>query len=165
MASSEQPPRRSVLIVARLATAIVAVAGAEGVLWLGNYPNWWAMDPNWGSAPPEYQPDPELGWTAREGSINLVWRGLRQGTQRLTNWSHGRRATSLQEPQDGARQQVLFFGCSYVEGYGLSDAETFPWIVQQRHPELAVSNFGVGSYGTYQSYLAMKRNVHGPASV
>jgi len=37
--------------------------------------------------------------------------------------------------------------------------------VQQRHPELAVSNFGVGLYGTYQSYLAMQRSVHGPATV
>lgn len=165
MASSKQPARRSVLIVARLITAVVSLAGAEGVLWLGHYPDWWAMDPNWGSAPPEYKPDPELGWSNREGSLDLLWPGLREGPQRVTNWSRGRRATSAQEPRDSSRQQVLFFGCSYVQGYGLSDAETLPWMVQQRHPELEVSNFGTGNYGTYQSLLSMKRNVHGPVSV
>jgi hypothetical protein len=73
----------------------------------------------------------------------------------------------LHPPPPGvpASRQVLFFGDSFIQGYGLSDPETLPWIVQQRHPELAVSNYGVGLYGTYQSYLAMKRSVHGPAAV
>jgi hypothetical protein len=166
MPSAKQPPRRSVLIAARLITAVVALAGAEGVLWFGGYPAWWAMDPNWGAAAPQYQQDSELGWTAREGTFDLVWPGLRDSPQRTTDWSHGRRATSPHEPQDTAgRNRVMFFGDSYVQGYGLADSETFPWIVQQRHPDLAVSNFGVGDYGTYQSYLAMKRNVRGPATV
>jgi hypothetical protein len=38
-------------------------------------------------------------------------------------------------------------------------------MVQQRHTELAVANYGTGLYGTYQSYLAMKKWVHGPSTV
>ena len=35
---------RSVLIAARLITAVVSLAGAEAMLWFGGYPRWWAMD-------------------------------------------------------------------------------------------------------------------------
>jgi len=45
-------PRRSVLIAARLITAVVSLAGAEGVLWLMGYPNWWGLDPAWGGGSP-----------------------------------------------------------------------------------------------------------------
>ena len=158
-------PRRSVVIAARLITAIISLAGAEGMLGLLGYPRWWAMDPSWGGASPEYRCDPELGWTAREGTFDLGWQDQRPA--RYTNWSGGRRATSEHEPGSDAkaRPQVLFFGDSFPQGYQLSDSETLPWMVQERHPEVSVSNFGTGNYGTYQSYLAMRKWVHGPATV
>ncbi len=163
------PPRRSVLILARLITAIVGLAGAEGVLWFGGYPDWWRMDPILGSGGPEYQSDADLGWKARPGSYDLVWAdGSSSGHPfHYTNWSEGRRATSERDPaqQVSNRPKILFFGDSYIQGYGLSDDETLPWIVQKRHPEFQVSNFGAGLYGTYQSYLAMKKQVHQPATV
>jgi len=84
-----------------------------------------------------------------------------------TNWSNGRRATSEQEPSpgDSSKRRADFFGDSFIQGYGLSNADTLPWIVQQRHPELQVSNYGAGLYGTHQSYLSMKKWVKEPASV
>ena len=165
MAQPTTTPRRSVVIAARLITAIVSLAGAEGMLWFLGYPPWWKMDPSWGGASPEYQCDPDLGWSARQGQFDLVWTG--QAPAHYTNWSGGRRATKEQEPAGDAkmRPQVLFFGDSFPQGYQLSDAETLPWIVQRRHPDLNVSNFGAGNYGTYQSYLAMKKWVQGPSSV
>jgi hypothetical protein len=165
MAPSKHP-RRSVLIAARLITAAVSLAGAEGMLWFGGYPPWWAMDPQWGSTSPQHECDPDLGWRAREGRFDLVWPG-RPGATLVTNWSRGRRATAWREPAADAanRPQVVFFGDSFVQGYQLSDSETLPWIVQKRHPEVVVSNFGTGDYGTYQSYLAIRNSVRGPASV
>ncbi len=169
MTPVDKRPRRSVLIAARLITVAVGLAGAEGILWFAGYPNWWAMDPTWGGGSSEYECDAELGWRAREGHFNLGWA---DGSRLLrsfeyTNWSGGRRATAQQEPPCDAvsRPQVLFFGDSYVQGYGLSDSETLPWIVQKRHPELQISNFGGGLYGTYQSYLAMQTSVRGPSAV
>ena len=155
-------------MAARLITALVSLAGAEAVLWFGGYPNWWAMDPALGGAVPEYQADPDLGWRARQGAFNLVWAdGSSSGHPfYYTNWSDGRRATSEQEPSsNSSRPRILFFGDSYIQGYGLSDFETLPWMVQKRHPELEVSNYGAGLYGTYQSYLAIEKRVHQPASV
>ncbi len=154
------------LVAARLITAVVSLAGAEAMLWFGGYPRWWAMDPQWGTTPPEYQSDSILGWQNRAGRFNLAWPDL-SGTTLVTNWSQGRRATAEQEPAGDAanRPRVFSFGDSFVQGYQLSDSETLPWIVQQRHPDVVVSNFGTGDYATYQSYLAIKRWVHGPASV
>jgi hypothetical protein len=166
MAKSSNPPRRSVIIAARMITLFVSLAGAEGMLWLEGYPQWWGLDPAFGGTHAEYNCDHDLGWSPRQGTFNLSFPPDPR-LFRYTNWSGGRRATSLHPPPPGvpASQQVLFFGDSFIQGYGLSDPETLPWIVQQRHPELAVSNYGVGLYGTYQSYLAMKRSVHGPAAV
>ena len=166
MTSSKIPPKRSVVIAARLITAIVALAGAEGVLWFGGYPPWWRMDPQWGTTQPQDECDSDLGWQARAGQYKLKWPDRADPTV-VTNWSNGRRATGEQEPSSEAAKlpQVMFFGDSYIEGYQLSDSETLPWIVQRRHPEVNVSNFGEGDYGTYQCYLAIKKRVHGPAAV
>ena len=165
MPPSKQP-KRSVLIAARLITAVVSLAGAEAMLWFGGYPRWWAMDAQWGGASPQYVCDATLGWSARQGKLDLAWPGLAPGVIRNTNWSGGRRATSESEPAPGdTRPKVMFFGDSYVQGYALPDSETMPWLVQQRHPELQVSNFAIGDYSTYQAYLAIKNWVHGPASV
>src|SRR5258708_6397660 len=157
MALSKQP-KRSVLIAARLITAIVSIAGAEAKLWFGGYPRFWAMDESWGGPSPQYTCDANLGWSAREGRYDLVW-PEHQGVSRNTNWSDGRRATAEVEPARSAtnRPRVMFFGDSFIQGYQLSDWETLPWIVQKRHPQVEVSNFGIGNFGTYQSYLAMKR--------
>jgi hypothetical protein len=139
------------------------------MLWFGGYPNWWGMDPATGGGSPEYQADADLGWKARQGQYNLVWADRSDLSHPFltTNWSGGRRATEEKEPAQGNTPQgrVLFFGDSYIQGYGLSDTETLPWIVQKKHPELEVSNYGAGLYGTYQSYLSMKKWVHEPASV
>jgi hypothetical protein len=166
MEQNPNPPRLAVLWTARLILLVVSFAGAEGMLHLLGYPDWWAMDPNWGGPAAEYQCDPDLGWRPREGRFDLSWPGQTAGTI-YTNWSEGRRATSEQEAMWEAsdRPQVLLFGDSFVQGYRLSDSETLPWIVQHRHPALKVANFGSGDYGTYQSYLAIRKWVHGPASV
>ncbi len=114
----------------------------------------------------EYISDPELGWKNREGQFDML-DPRRNVFFHYTNWSRGRRATSDRESAlDSARTpSVLFFGDSYVQGYGLSNAQTFAWMVQARHPEVAVSNFGTADYGTYQSYLAIAKYAHGPCSV
>jgi hypothetical protein len=166
MEQASNHPRPAVIFLARLLLVAVSLGGAEGTLKILGYPDWWAMDPKWGGPAPEYECDSELGWKPRQGQYSLAWEGQTGGTV-YTNWSEGRRATAEQEASWNAstRPQVLLFGDSYVQGYRLSDSATLPWIVQQRHPELKITNFGSGNYGTYQSYLAVQKWVRGPASV
>ncbi len=149
-------PKRSVLIAARLITAIVSLLGAEGVLWLGGYPNWREQELT--VATEQFEADRDLGWKNREGVFELVT-PFRKIPFQHTSWSGGRRATGERDGRrDGsAKPRLLFFGDSYVEGYGLADAETLPWILQKRHPELEVTNFGTCFYATYQSFLSMEK--------
>jgi hypothetical protein len=58
---------------------------------------------------------------------------------------------------------VVFVGCSFTQGWGLDDAETFAWRLQQRLPEVRVRNFGTGGYGTYQSLLRVEKVLEAPA--
>jgi hypothetical protein len=164
-----QQPRRSIVVTARLISIVIGLAGAEGILWFGGYPNWWqtlhiSRDDS------AYAPDPDLGWKNREGQFDLV-DPYRNSPFRYTNWSQGRRATADREPAEASPNtpRVLFFGDSYVQGFGLSNQQTFAWIVQKTHPELAVSNFGTADYGTNQSYLAIRLAIAkqgcGPCSV
>ncbi len=156
-------PKRSIVLAARVISLVLGLAGAEGILWFGGYPAWWQAL-NLSRDDSEYAPDPDLGWKNRQGQFDLV-DPQRHSPFRYTNWSQGRRATADHEPGEDVSSRVLFFGDSYVQGYGLSNQQTFAWIAQQKHPELAISNFGTADYGTYQSYLAIAKYVHGPCSV
>jgi hypothetical protein len=48
-------------------------------------------------------------------------------------------------------------GCSYTQGYGLSDSETFSSILNRRFQNVRFINFGTGGYGAYQSLLRLQK--------
>lgn len=153
-------PKRSVLILARTITGVVSLILAEGMLWMLGYPNWRVPAPAPSNVKSEYDPDPELGWKNSEGEYLMS--APDRTPFRYTNWSQGRRATSEHAPAEAqraedAKPRVAYVGDSYVYGYGLGDTDTFAWRIQQRHPEVQVNNYGTPGYGTYQSYIAMKR--------
>src|SRR5262249_3793554 len=71
-------------------------------------------------------------------------------------WNDASRRTRATE-SIAAREVVLVLGCSYTQGYGVADSDTFAWKLQQRFPEFDVRNFGTGGYGSYQSLLRFRR--------
>src|SRR5579864_1987048 len=93
------PPPRSVLILARVITAIVGLAGAEGVLWFGGYPDWWRMDPILASGGPAY-PSVSLHQLDRRTP-----RDLRTGAAATT---------SLESPQNPVLRRLLYSGIRLV---------------------------------------------------
>ena len=50
-------------------------------------------------------------------------------------------------PSTATGQDLVFFGCSFTFGVGVSDSETLPNAVARRAPGWRVTNFGVGGYG------------------
>lgn len=96
--------------------------------------------------------DAELGWTNRPGvQIDApAWKA--------SFWKDASRPTRAVE-RTAARDVVLVLGCSYTQGYGIDDADTFAWKLQQRFPQYDFRNFGTGGYGTYQSLLRFRRLV------
>ncbi len=102
------------------------------------------------------EPDAGLGWRNKAGRV--VWPG--QGEDggkdiRMTFWADGLRATA--PAPDLNRPHVLVIGCSYTQGWAVTDDETYAWRLQQEFPSYAVLNFGTAGYGTYQSLLALER--------
>ncbi len=52
--------------------------------------------------------------------------------------------------------RVMCIGCSFTEGYGIRDEDTFCWKLNDRYANIVFDNCGTGGYGTYQSYLRME---------
>jgi hypothetical protein len=105
------------------------------------------------------QPDLLLGWKPRAGIYEFpALAPLPDGSPapmiRLSFSEDLGRSTG--PPVDGHRGAIVLVGCSFTMGHGISDEETFGWKLQQamRRP---VFNHGVGGYGSYQSYLSLKR--------
>src|SRR4051812_49370377 len=94
--------------------------------------------------------DAELGWI-NAPNTRVTW-----NSGPATFLQDGSRRTGESGAND-RRPLILILGCSYTQGFGVADAETFAWQLQERFPTYHVVNFGTGAYGTYQSLLRFRR--------
>lgn len=103
-----------------------------------------------------HEPDPVLGWRNKEGSYRVpsYWPG--DPDIHVTFESNGRRATSTTHVQRARR--VVILGCSWTQGWAVSDEETWAWKLQERFPDVEVCNYGTGAYGTLQCLLRLERH-------
>jgi hypothetical protein len=100
--------------------------------------------------------DPVLGFRPIPGRYTITFD--HQDKWQLTNLPDTTRITRPLETADRHRGPGIWvFGCSFVQGWGLNDADTFSWKLQQRFPDYDVTNFGVGGYGTLQSLLQLQQ--------
>lgn len=101
-----------------------------------------------------FTPDPILGFRHVPGKFKIQ---LPDGYEFITTHnSQSFRITHPPTPNRDARQKVWIFGCSLTYGWGLNDAETYPWLLQQKFKNFEFVNFAVSSYGTLQSFLQFK---------
>lgn len=97
--------------------------------------------------------DSELGWKNRQNGVFYPDSSL---TTKMTLGAGGERlAFNSNDSLNG--DNVLFVGGSFIQGQGVNDKETFAYRINEKFPALRVRNFGVGAYGTYQSYLSMEK--------
>ena len=54
---------------------------------------------------------------------------------------------------------IHVYGCSYVFGQGVSDSETYPYLLQDALPNARVVNYAVPGHGTLQAFLKLKKNL------
>lgn len=138
-----------------IVTALLALVGAEVVV-RASLPESETRPPLDDGLPVLQEPDAVLGWRNKQGSV--VWPG--QGEDggkdiRMTFWADGLRATAS-VPELG-RPHVVVIGCSYTQGWAVTDEETYAWRLQSEFPSHAFLNIGTAGYGTYQSLLALER--------
>jgi len=100
--------------------------------------------------------DPVLGWKNKPG-IYTHWPGTWDDGKKktFTVWPGGMRATAQHLLKKDT--QILILGCSFTQGWALSDEETFAWKLQEQFPDIEFLNYGTGGYGTYQSLLLLEQ--------
>ena len=144
----------TLVAVTTLLSAALAMIGAEALTRLAGWSGWRAPTRDDG-LPVLHEPDPILGWRNRQGSFVWPGRGRDRGRDIvMTFWADGLRATA---PQRGHRAVELpLLGCSYTQGWAVTDEETYAWHLQTMLPDVTMLNYGTAGYGTYQSLLALE---------
>jgi len=128
----------------------MALAMVELVLRHTGHGPWQEWNLDFGM-PRMHEPDPELGWRNMEGRYVF-------GSPvpiHMTFWPDHTRATAP-VPVD-APATIVVLGCSFVQGWALSDEDTFAWKLQEQFPKARVLNFGTAAYGTTQALLGLRR--------
>lgn len=143
-------------IVIFLAT-VVALALVEGILRLmGHTPNA-HRSKGQHEEPTMHEPDPILGWRNKKGHY-LITPYHPSGSMIEVNFlDHGQRRTSGQ--RNLLSREIVVVGCSFTQGWAISDNETYAWKLQDKYPSWNVLNYGTGGYGTYQSLLVLEREL------
>lgn len=107
-----------------------------------------------------YATHPRLGYTLIPGRFRVALPGGYSFEA-----THGEDTHRLTRPQGGdaarnGRKGVWIFGCSFTHGWGLNDAETYPWLLQEKLPSHEIMNFGVEGYGTIQGLIQFREALH-----
>jgi hypothetical protein len=92
------------------------------------------------------------GWTLRPNSHEVL-----AGKEYTIN-EHGFRSLTAYR-DDPRRFKVMIVGDSITFGADADDRETWPYLLQQRAPELNVINLGVGGYGLDQMYITLVEEI------
>jgi hypothetical protein len=100
-------------------------------------------------------PDEKMGWVNRPG-ISL---SPEAGNAPMTFLDDYSRKSWKAPVKVGQRAEVLLVGCSFTQGFGVADQDTFAYLLNTRYPRLMFHNFGTGGYGTYQSLLRIEKNL------
>jgi len=106
--------------------------------------------------PTIHEPDPVLGWQNKPGEYVIPAYTVDASDIKMTFWPGGRRATQAQK--QNRIHQILAVGCSFTQGWAISDSETFAWKLQQQFPPIEFLNYGTTGYGTYQSLLLLEND-------
>ena len=150
--TQSQRMRESLLrLLLVIASIVLVLGGAEIILRLVEYrktaPAGGFHSDRWAA------PDKELGWITRPGywgvDIRKTPMTILYGGERLTKGEV--------ETMDEA--VCLLVGGSYMLGYGVADNDTIASNLRRRYPAWHFVNVAVPGYGTYQSYLMLKRYV------
>jgi len=92
------------------------------------------------------QTDERLGWRNRPGAARSSECG-----QATMNFREDSSRNAPSEPD--TLPSVLFFGASYVQGYGVPDEDTFVEQLNRAVPERGFRSYGSAGYNTLQSRL------------
>jgi hypothetical protein len=121
------------------------------------YPPWTyvAADRN---EPAMNEYDPTLGWKGKKGHFVVPPYDTSGEETRYSVLQGGLRKTSEgQTDVRDVRPKFIAVGCSFTEGWAISNEETYLWKLQEKFPGYEVLNYGTAAYSTYQSLLMLEQ--------
>ncbi len=83
----------------------------------------------------------------------------------MTILPDGRRRSAMNSVLRSGAPKIVIVGGSFVQGWAVSDQDTFAWKLQDRFADYDVLNLGTAGYGTYQSLLLIEDLFAGPPHV
>jgi hypothetical protein len=95
--------------------------------------------------------NPVYGWSGRPHAVG------RMGTGRITLDARGFRGRTLEVPRTELATRVVVVGDSIASGYGVSDEEPFPRLLDLRDNGIEAGNLAVEGYGPGQELLVLER--------
>ncbi len=129
----------------------VAMVLAEAILRMMGYPHTGTPYPN---EPTMLEPHAVRGWRNKPGIYRYP--AYRSGDTPIlmTILRDGRRRSIDAARSSGPK--IVLVGGSFVQGWAVSDDDTFAWELQQHFSGFEIVNFGNAGYGTYQSLLLLE---------
>lgn len=106
--------------------------------------------------PTVHIPDPILGWRNKPGNYNYPAYVDGSDNIQITILPNGERVTKHESPNANLKQ-VVMVGCSFTQGWAVSDQDTFAWKLQANNVHLDIRNYGTSGYSTYQTLLNLQQ--------
>ena len=146
--------RSSARLVLFVALLVVCASILELGARLAGYKPWPQHGRLLGISEGLHQVDPVLGWRKQPGQFQIERFGR---ILDVTHWPADSRATAATEMD--YRRRILVLGGSFAYGLGLSDQETFPWLMQRAYLGVEWLNLATSGYGTYQALLTLEERL------
>lgn len=141
-------------------TFIICFALLEGVFRLMGYQT---FDEQYSfsfeSKPSNYlTPDPVKGIVLAPGEFAVTIN--HHHSYSCTHTPNSTRSTGCRPNRKNDRSlKIEFHGCSFTYGMGVNDAETYPYLIQQKYPDLEIINHGVPGYGQMQCLVDLDKHL------
>ncbi len=108
------------------------------------------------TAEPVFQQDSVVGYRGVPGTHSVTFsREGRALSSTVMFGEDGYRTTSPNPAKYADRPGLWIFGASALYGYGLSNEDTLPWLLQDALPGWAVRNFAMPGFGNLQALLQL----------
>jgi hypothetical protein len=148
--------KKSLSYIAFLFLVIVVVL--ELSLRLAGYQTFQLPDYHSYSDPKEaLLPHPTKGIFLAPGSFEISIQNHGNLNYQLNHTPDSQRSTGYQKDSI-AKPRVVFYGCSFTYGSAVSDKASYPFILQQKFPQLQIENRAVPSYGQVQLLMELRNN-------
>lgn len=103
-----------------------------------------------------FSPKDNIGVTLVPGTFQVTMNGKLDYT--AVHTADGLRSTGTNHTEERL-PIVQFHGCSFTYGMGVSDSETYPYLLQQEIPQFNIQNHGVPGYGQIQLLNQLRKQV------